>query len=287
MIDEPFISIITITFNNLSGIQTTLESILASDINKAVEWIVVDGGSNDGTESYINSCRVLLLKRNCTLDYRNEKDRGRYDGMNKGIERMHGKWCIFLNAGDAFCFNTTLPLLINTASEVKDSIGLIYGDSILAKYGKYKYAKAPDTDMLNFKGPNPICHQSCLIRTDIMKKYKYDITYKYAADFDFIVKLYKNNISFKYINTPVSLYDKTGLSSKNTFAVNIEFSEISHKYGYLNNFEYERKINGNKKIKRIIKKYLPKSFLLLALKLLNDREMNNWSENIESVYKIR
>lgn len=281
------ISIITITYNNIDGFRKTLASIIESHIEEHIEWIVADGGSNDGTEECICEYSGILADRGIRLIYENEKDQGRYDGMNKGIDRAQGRWCIFLNAGDRFCFNETLSLLSGTANRIGESAEIIYGDTILELHGRFKYANAPDEQKLDFSGPNPICHQSCLIRTDLMRRHKYDLEYKYAADFDFLVKAYGEGVRFQHISEPIALYDKTGLSSKNSFAVRQEFAEISYRYGHIAQDEYKRRISGGIGIKRLLRRIIPESLMISIANIRNEKSADSWYDDINSAYLDR
>jgi glycosyltransferase involved in cell wall biosynthesis len=100
------ISIITIVFNNIIGIKKTLVSI--SNIkDKNFEFIIIDGGSNDGTQE------IILKYNDIVSHFITEKDKGIYDAMNKGMQRAKGEYILFLNAGDTFASATTLKNLLH------------------------------------------------------------------------------------------------------------------------------------------------------------------------------
>ena len=87
------ISIITINRNNLSGLQKTIDSVI-SQTYRDFEWIIIDGGSTDG------SCELIKRYEKRLSYWCSEPDRGIYDGMNKGIRVSHGDYLLFLNSGD-------------------------------------------------------------------------------------------------------------------------------------------------------------------------------------------
>lgn len=93
------LSIITVAFRNLAGIVKTHASLahLAQADVISFEWIVVDGGSNDGTREYLENLNGIY-----NLRFVSEPDNGIYDAMNKGIEMAQGKFALFLNSGDIF-----------------------------------------------------------------------------------------------------------------------------------------------------------------------------------------
>ena len=96
-----FISIVTINKNNLHGLKNTMESILAQTCDQ-YEWIIIDGGSSDGS--------VELIKDNASKIHYwvTEPDNGIYNAMNKGIDESSGDYILFLNSGDRFASPTIL-----------------------------------------------------------------------------------------------------------------------------------------------------------------------------------
>jgi glycosyltransferase involved in cell wall biosynthesis len=92
---HPLISIITIHYNHGVGLKRTVDSILAQTKRQEIEWIVIDGGSTDGSVDYLkglgNQIDILV----------SEKDAGIYDAMNKGLHLSNGEYVWFVNAGDA------------------------------------------------------------------------------------------------------------------------------------------------------------------------------------------
>ena len=95
------ISVITVVYNNVTGIKSTLESFCSQSWEDK-ELLVIDGGSNDGTVDVIRSYS------NSIAYWCSEKDNGIYDAMNKGRAKAHGDWIIFLNSGDCFVDNDVL-----------------------------------------------------------------------------------------------------------------------------------------------------------------------------------
>jgi glycosyltransferase involved in cell wall biosynthesis len=94
------ISVVTVVMNDVNNIESTIQSVL-SQVGCDIEYIVVDGGSSDGTQDVIEKYRDRIQH------YCSEKDQGIYFAMNKGIDLAEGQWMIFLNSGDTF-FSTTV-----------------------------------------------------------------------------------------------------------------------------------------------------------------------------------
>lgn len=171
------LSVITVTYNCITTIQATLESVALQDRN-LVEHIVIDGGSVDGTVELINKYKHQLSY------FISEPDRGIYDAMNKGINLAAGDWILFLNAGDVFYEKLSLASFKwswPSGTEFVVFPYLIEGD---------KEPKVPD---LNVKFGMPTSHQAMLISSTIAKQIQLNSQYKVAADYEFFIKRYVQN----------------------------------------------------------------------------------------------
>lgn len=142
------LSIITVAFRNLEGIVKTHASLahLAQADDISFEWIVVDGGSNDGTREYLENLNGIY-----NLRFVSEPDNGIYDAMNKGIAMAQGKFALFLNSGDIF--HQDAANFVRKLKVQKDNM-MITGDALLdfgdghkikrsAKPGWYIYHSLP------------------------------------------------------------------------------------------------------------------------------------------------
>lgn len=195
-------SIITISLNTKSKFIKTFSSIRKQNF-KSKEIIVVDGGSNDGTEHFINKNKKKINK------LIREQDRGIYDAMNKGIRSASGKYIIFLNSGDIFFKKNTLSIL---SKHIEDSSDIVYGNTVVNNNIKYLEIAA-DPSRHNFK--IPFCHQSSLVKASMHKKNLFSLKYKIASDFNLICKLRNNNAKFQKIDKILTIVEGGGLSDEN------------------------------------------------------------------------
>lgn len=201
------LSIITINYNNKKGLLKTIKSVVNQNINfdtNDYEFIIIDGGSTDGSVDVINEYVD-------EIDYWvSKKDKGIYNAMNKGIDIANGEYCLFLNSGDTFYDSYTLqlcfPYLDGTdvlAGGYKIDLGEVFNPPRVITFEK----------LYNHQQP---CHQSSFIRTKLLKKYHYDEKYKLVSDWKFFIQIFiYDNSSYKPMEVVVSVYDTCGISSQN------------------------------------------------------------------------
>jgi len=200
---KPLISIVTVVYNSVDTLEQTLLSIINQTYSN-IEYIIIDGGSTDGTID-------IIKKYNNKIHYWvSEPDEGLYYAMNKGLQAANGKWINFMNSGDSFYTPTTIDELF--AGDVTDKI--IYGDVIFSFDGKNSvYVKAQNLDFF-WKGM-PFVHQASFINTSVMKAYAFDVSYKLIADYNSLYKIYKDGYQFRYVNIPVCNFQAGGISDNN------------------------------------------------------------------------
>lgn len=196
------ITVITINYNNKNGLFQTIRSVI-TQTNKDFEYIVIDGGSNDGS-------REVILEYEKDIDYWvSEKDSGIYNAMNKGIARAQGEYCIFMNSGDVFYNNKTLESI----HSYLDGTCIINGDTF---FQSGKVDKSPSEITLGFLLISTIIHQSTFIRTDLLKMNNYDEKYRIVSDWKFwLQELIIKGVSYKNVHIPVSIFDEGGISNTN------------------------------------------------------------------------
>jgi glycosyltransferase involved in cell wall biosynthesis len=201
MHNNPKISIITVVYNGVEFLEETIKSII-NQTYKNIEYIIIDGGSTDGTID-------IIKKYEDKIDYWiSEKDEGIYDAMNKGIDKVSGGWINFMNAGDSFYNNKVLQKIFIENS--LNDIDIVYGNHKVIYPNKTRIAKAGNIKNI-WKG-SQFCHQSVFVSSCIHKKYKFNLYNRIGADFELFYTLYKQNKNFKYINLIIANYTAGGLS---------------------------------------------------------------------------
>jgi len=213
---SPKISIITVNFNNLEGLQNTRQSILSQTF-KNWEWIVIDGGSTDGDKDYI-------IEHKSEMAYWcSEPDEGPYNAMNKGIEKCNGEYIIFMNSGDTFYDSDTLNNVFSQPQEAD----VLYGDWIeLFKDKHTNLKKAPHTFSIHFLFYENICHQGMFIKREVMKNSPYNEKYKIYADWAKWIEFVLKGVTFQYIPYTICYFQIGGMSNSNKVLMEEEKQRI-------------------------------------------------------------
>lgn len=202
-LESPVISVITVVFNGVEFLEQTINSVIEQSYDN-LEYIIIDGGSSDGTLD-------IIKKYEEKIDYWvSEKDNGIYDAMNKGIKLATGKWLNFMNAGD-WLFNSEVIETLFVDNSCKEK--LIYGNHEIRYQSFVKQAKAKG--ILGLWKGMPFCHQAMFVDRELQLQnlYKYK-RYIIAADYDFIFNyICGNKLSIEYIDLSITSIDSTGVSS--------------------------------------------------------------------------
>ena len=229
----PLITVITVVFNGEKFIEETILSVINQSFRN-IEYIVIDGGSNDGT--------VDIIKKytNKISYWISEPDKGIYDAMNKGIRAAKGDWFNFLNASDTYIDNHVLKNIFSC--ELNDAT-IIYGDiKVLRENGKSHYHKAITlkNDKSIIKGMK-VCHQAIFYHRDII--HLYDTSLRIKSEWKHLIEMTrKPNFKPLKINSPIVYYRLGGLSASLASVNRKEYRKVFlEKYGwpnYIKQFPY-------------------------------------------------
>ena len=220
---EAKISVITVCLNTVNTIRETIESVLWKTYDN-IEYLIVDGMSVDGTLDIIRQYEDIQSVKICS-----GKDNGLYNAMNKGVDLCSGDYVLFLNSGDVFADQDAVSDVVASICG-SDAIGngwmnksllpdIVYGNvtkiyqdkSITEKYpGRNKVFK------LLMMGKMP-CHQGIFTKTSVLRRFRFDESYKICADFDFLLRCLHAGVRMRYVDVTVSVVDCiTGISSQET-----------------------------------------------------------------------
>jgi glycosyltransferase involved in cell wall biosynthesis len=192
------VTVVTVVYNDVYDIENTILSVI-NQTYKNIEYIIVDGNSNDGTldivHKYTKNIDILI----------SEPDKGIYDAMNKAIDNATGEWIIFMNSGDGFANVDVLNEIFNNVQDLSQ-YDFFYSNAYIKK--KY-YNVLLETSFE--KGI--LLHQSIIYRKNLHNIHgKYIVSKKYIiSDYLFFLRINYNRV--KKVDTVISINQKAGVSS--------------------------------------------------------------------------
>jgi len=198
------LSIITINFNDAAGLEKTIQSLTEQTFGN-IEFIVIDGGSTDG------SVEVIKKYENKISFWVSEKDNGIFNAQNKGLAKATGVYCLFLNSGDTLHSKTSVASVFHKkphADLVACDMAFLYEIGIEIR----KQSKQVKEETLFLSS---IWHPATLIKRSVFDTYgNYNEKYRIAADYDFFLRTaLVNEVSYQHLNIVLSNFDTTGVSS--------------------------------------------------------------------------
>lgn len=195
-------SIVTVVYNCVHNIEKTIISVLNQGFVD-YEYIIVDGGSTDGTVDVIKQYQDHLSY------WVSEKDNGIYHAMNKGLALAKGAWINFLNSGDEF-LNTNVLQDVAHFMDHHKPVDVVYGDIAVAKDGVQfvRAAGLPGNSHRMY-----FCHQSAFVKTSLMREFQFDESLHLSSDFLFFKQCYYAGKVFIKLDLPLVRYDLNGFSN--------------------------------------------------------------------------
>ncbi|OAV75902.1 PGL/p-HBAD biosynthesis glycosyltransferase [Bacteroidales bacterium Barb7] len=205
MFPLPLISIVTVSYNAVSTIEDTILSVI-NQTYPNIEYLIIDGGSTDGTVNVIKKYQDKIAY------WVSEPDKGIYDAMNKGIDKATGELIGLINSDDWYEL-TAVETVVKRYIE-KNSRGIYHADLRLTKDSKSVIKKAKKIDSIKFG--MTIQHPTCFVHKSVYHKVGYfNINYRIAADYDFLLRAYLALVPYEYINSVIANMSFGGISSIN------------------------------------------------------------------------
>lgn len=262
------ISVITISYNDFTGLKNTINSVLSQTCFQNIEYIVIDGGSNDGSKELINSLKNKF-KYSCS-----EKDGGIYQAMNKGLIHATGDYVIFINSGDQLYDSKVIE---NFLSEKRSNDLYVGNTLILYNNEQTKLWISPNDASMRILYNGALSHPATFFKTSLLKKYGFDENLKIVSDWKvYIQLLIFENCSYEKLSFTVAKFSWGGISSQSEKA-NIERQKV------LNDF-FPIRIQNDFKYLSFGYTELEKKFKLIKLKTKSGRLLS-WFINI--IFRIQ
>lgn len=223
------VSVITISFNSISTIEETFQSVL-KQAYRPLEYVLVDGGSIDGTRELIEQYIPLFEAKSVSVNYVSEKDNGISDAFNKGIKRTTGEIIGIINSDDRLA-DGALEKIARSFS--KSTAGVVCGDCLwIDKKNNTEYVRKSKMNLKRLKYDMVLMHPTCFVKKTVYEKYGiFDTSLKYAMDKDLMARFYQNGVRFEYIPEIIAEMSAGGASDVNADKVFNEGIEIAVRNG--------------------------------------------------------
>lgn len=231
--NNPLISIITVVYNGAKTLEQTIQSVINQTYNN-IEYIIIDGGSTDGTLS------IIKKYSNHINHWISEEDAGLYDAMNKGISLASGELIGMINSDDWYNLDTVSTVV----SYLKLNSGnkIFHGDLLIHDNNGKQHLKRFNPSlfkMLNYGVTYN--HPTFFVSKEIYKKYSFNINLVSIADVQFILEILLNEKDvFVYINKVLANFRKGGISSQQTIVSTLKANYTARKnagYTHFNNLK--------------------------------------------------
>ena len=205
--EHPFFSIITVCFNSAGTIRRTIQSILEQSFED-YEYLVIDGGSTDGTLQIIQEYEPLFQGK---MHWISEKDNGIYDAMNKGISMAQGEYVLLLNADDCYV-DDAVEILVNAKEYSGCTIVSALAEYVDDDMNHVEFMRSmPMDDAVYLR--MPLRHETMLIPASLYRQFgKYDTSYGIISDWKFTIEIFRQHISHYEVPKYLLKFRNTGTS---------------------------------------------------------------------------
>lgn len=200
--EHPLISVVTVSFNAVRDIEKTILSVI-NQTYQNIEYIIIDGGSTDGTVDIIKKYAGHITY------WVSEPDKGIYDAFNKGWKIAKGEWIYYLGADDVLLPNAFTSIFLSDLNEY----GIVFGD-VIYKTPLGLIHKNSNRNIDSIKKRLNCSHQGFIMRKNIIAKMGgFDFyQYKISADYDLILRSYLTGFTMKYVPVEIAIFDTSGTS---------------------------------------------------------------------------
>jgi glycosyltransferase involved in cell wall biosynthesis len=227
-----------VVLNNKDSLEETIKSVISQKYS-GIEYIIVDGGSTDGSVELIKEYYPDSIDK-----FVSEKDRGIHDAMNKGVDIATGDLVYFLNSDDTFYNQGVIGKVVESVRENPQFdyyYGGVISKNILGSQSENLFLKKiPDQSLMSGQH---IPHQSIFVRRELFNQLgKFNIKYRVNAAYDWECKLVKNQKRGYFLDMVIAYYNQTGFSSKGTWSQYKEkISIVKKHFGFFAGFIYSIK----------------------------------------------
>lgn len=234
------ITVITICYNAVDVIENTILSVINQTYHN-LEYVIVDGGSQDGT------LEIIKKYENCIDKWISEPDEGIFDAMNKGIKMATGEWLNFMNAGDWFFSNDAIEKIFS--EKIPDVVGFIYSDCEL----RYPTGKVVIKETNESTGD--IYHQASIYKKELHEEYGYYNSNKPVIISDVLFFYLIPSHLFYHAQHVIASFDMSGISNQGEWC-RIQISCLKYIFHKISFHSFVLRV-----FKHFVKSLIPQSIL--------------------------
>jgi putative colanic acid biosynthesis glycosyltransferase WcaE len=194
------VSVITVVLNDRSGFTATAGSILGQT-DPDFEWIVVDGGSTDGTLEAIRAHADRIARLH------SGPDRGVYDAMNHGLRLARGEFVVFMNAGDRFAEPQTLARVAAAIGRAARPVDILFGGTIIELPRNERVYRPPHPAETRLRYGLPAYHQATFVRRELHQAVPHELAYQVSSDYYTIARMCRDGARTLALDAPIARHD--------------------------------------------------------------------------------
>lgn len=254
------ISIITVSYNAVKTINQTIKSVMDQTYTN-IEYIIIDGGSSDGTIEIIKNYADRLTY------WVSETDNGIYDAMNKGLKKASGDFVYFIGADDCLIDDDIIRKVVDILKK-NDEVDILSG-TVWMVDEKTKLQRLWQNNVSKEKIMQGymVHHQGLFTKRKILEKYPFNLKYKIVSDYEFVLNTYfDKTIKYKYVATPIAFYSLGGISGYDASRL-VEHVEVMEKFNLDKNIinQYKKLIKQRMDIRRFLKEQGKRIFCFMHI----------------------
>jgi glycosyltransferase involved in cell wall biosynthesis len=216
------ISIITITYNSEATLEDTIRSIAIQHYDN-LEYLIIDGGSTDGTLDIVRKYPNVVTK------WISEPDKGISDAFNKGIRLATGELIGIINSDDILT-NNSLNMIVKN---IKPDTDVVYGNAIMFGNGEKPYRLKPFSDLRELYKSMAVIHPATFVKKEAYSKFgDFKLLYKCCMDRELLLRMFSMGAKFQYINEDLAKMRLGGVNQRTYLKTTLkEGTQISIEYG--------------------------------------------------------
>jgi len=195
-----------VVYNSVNTLKQTIFSVFGQTY-KNIEYIVIDGKSEDGT------AELIKQYENKISYWISEKDNGIYNAMNKGIEAATGEYIQFLNADDVLVNENIIENIVHEIERASMPDVLSAPIWVVDEKRHVQKLLENEIDMNRIQYGHSLPHPGMFVKRNLLKKYRFNENYEIASDFELILRCIVDNKIFSFIDEPVVFFSNGGIST--------------------------------------------------------------------------